>query len=73
MTGTSFKDHDAFDLRITVAAPSIASRRLGMVQFRGKELNVAWINFRGYYSKIKRVISKSRGVLCQVFMGPLLD
>ena len=45
MTGADVKDHDAFDLQITVAAPSIASRGLRMVQFRGKALDIARENF----------------------------
>jgi len=45
MTRAGVKDHDAFDLQITVAAPSIASRGLRMVQFRGKALDSARENF----------------------------
>jgi hypothetical protein len=45
MTRADVKDHDAFELQITVAAPSIASRGLRMVQFRRKELDVARENF----------------------------
>jgi hypothetical protein len=72
MTRADVKDHDAFELQITVAAPSIASRGLRMVQFRGKAMDIPRENFWGLYSEIKRAISKSRGVLRPIFMGALL-
>jgi hypothetical protein len=45
MTRADVKDDDAFDLQITVTAPSIASRGLRMVEFRGKALDIARENF----------------------------
>jgi len=52
MTGTSVKDHDAFEVQNTkgAAVGKIGTRGLRIYQFQPKVLDLAWENFRGLYS-----------------------
>ena len=52
MTGTSVKDHDAFDVQNTegAAVGKIGTRGLRIYQFQPKVLDLAGENFRGLYS-----------------------
>src|SRR5271165_637768 len=55
---TSVVDHNAFKLQVTEASAPLGEKaggRLGVDQFRPKQLNLARENLRGLYSQINRV------------------